>query len=282
MSSAWQHRSDERAQERDMNHANTATSAPVRTAVGRRQLLRAGGLTIGAGAILAACGEPGETGLARIGESPTTTALPPGEVTDPVLLRTAAALGYTVVDAYDRILDSGHVTYASAVKLLERCRADHRSIAEKMADASGTKVTEGSERLDSLYVTPALEAVEAAADQVADSLAFAHALECLVASTHQAFVSWLTEPSNRRASIGAGAVAAGNAARLALVIRPGLAGVKPETSEDGSPVISPAAVPSAFGSLAGVDVKLGAESDTGSREVFTFETPSLNSLEYLD
>lgn len=265
-----------------MNDANTPTSAPGPTALGRRQLLRAGGLTIGAGAILAACGEPGESGLARIGEAPTTTALPPGEVTDPVLLRTAAALGFTIVDAYERIIAAGHVTDAAATKLLERFRDDHQSVAEKMAEASGTVVTEGSERLDSLYVTPALEAVEAAADKAADSLAFAHALECLAASTHQAFVSWLTEPSNRRASIGAGALAAGNAARLALVIRPGLAGVKPETSEDGTPVISAAAVPSAFGSLAGVDVKLGAESDTGSREVFTFETPSLNSLEYVD
>ena len=279
MSRAHDQHSDETAQGQPMDNSTTTTSA---TTFGRRRLLRVGGLTIGAGAILAACGEPGDTGLARIGEAPTTTALSAGEVTDAVLLRTAAALGYSIVDAYDRILAAGHVTDNAATSLLARVRADHSSVAARMATASGTSVTGGSERIDSLYVSPALDAVEAAADKAADSLALAHALECLAASTHQAFVSWLTEPSNRVASIEAAAVASANAARLALVIRPGIAGVTPETSDDGSPVISAAAVPSAFGSLAGADVQLGAASETGSREVYTFETPSLNSLEYLD
>lgn len=282
MSSPRDHRPDETALDMQMDDLTTTDQRPTETGLDRRRLLRIGGMTIGVGALLAACGEPGDTGLARIGQAPTTTALPPGDVTDQVLLRTAAALGFNIVDAYDRILATGHVSDSDTVALLERFRDDHGVRARSLSDRSQAPVTEKSDRIDSLYVTPALEAIEASADPTADSLAFAHALECLASSTHQAFVAWLTEPANRRVSIEAGAAIARNAARLALVIRPGLAGVLPEESEDGSPVLSAAAVPSAFGSLAGVDVPLGAASDTGSREVFTFETPSLNSLEYLD
>lgn len=265
-----------------MDTMNSTTPAHSGHPVGRRQLLRTGGLAMGAGAILAACGEPGDTGLARIGEAPTTTALSEGKVTDQVLMRTSAALELNFVDAYDRILDAGHVTDAEAVALLGRFRAAHAANAARFAAYSATEVAKKNERIDSLYFTPALAAVETADDKETDTLALAHAMECLGAATQQAFVAWLAEKDNRRKAIEIGAEESRNAAELALLIRPGLDGVLPETSEDGSPVISAAAVPAAFGSLAGVDVQLGAPSETGSRETYTFETPSLNTLEYLD
>lgn len=249
--------------------------------VGRRTML-SGALAVSAGAILAACGEQGDTGLARVGEAPTTTALPAGTVTDEVLVRTLTALEYNILDGYERLLAAGHVTDDAAVFTLRSLALSHRTLAVRIGARAATPVTSKSERIDSLYITPALEAVASSTDKAADALALAHALECLGASTYQAFVAWAVDPSLRASLVGYGSTEAAQAVDLALTIRPGIAGVFPETSEDGTVVISPAAVPSAFGSLAGVDVELGAPSETGTRDVFTFETPSLNTLEYLD
>jgi len=41
-----------------------------------------------------------------------------------------------------------------------------------------------------------------------------------------------------------------------------------------------ASVPSPFGTLSSVQVRLGDPGDTGTKQTFIFETPSLNSLIY--
>ncbi|MFM8854182.1 MAG: hypothetical protein ACKOGL_13500, partial [Acidimicrobiaceae bacterium] len=80
----------------------------------RRELLRLSGLSLASGLVLAACGK--HTGvvddgaIARLGESPSTTALAEAKVTDEVLLRTAASLEYNAIDTYTAALGLGVFT----------------------------------------------------------------------------------------------------------------------------------------------------------------------------
>lgn len=242
-----------------------------------RRSVVAGVATIGAGAILAACGEGGGEGLARIGEAPSTTALPAGHVTDEVLLRTATALEYSVVDAYERLIKSGYLAGPVAA-LAESFGQDHLSHAQSLRAATANPVSGLSSRITALYVDPAVELIEASDQSDVDAAMLACALETLAGSTYQAFVSWLSEPALRAEAMRIGAHEARHASGLALVVGGGIEAVLP--AEDASVLM--AAIPSAFGPLGGIDVVLGPPSETGGRESLTLETPSLNSLEYLD
>ena len=80
----------------------TARRDPLTPAWNRRTFLRTGGLTVAAGALVAACGDRGgSTGIPRVGTVPSTTALPTVGVTDVALLRTATSLEYNLMFAYD-------------------------------------------------------------------------------------------------------------------------------------------------------------------------------------
>lgn len=252
-----------------------ATNPAGRDLISRRSAL-AGVATIGAGALLAACGETGDHSLARIGEAPTTTALSAGQVTDEVLLRTATALEYAVVDAYERMLKSGYMT-APVAALAESFGDDHLAHAEALRGATPTPVTGPSARITTLYVDPAIALIEASDQQDVDAMVFAVALETLAASTYQAFVASLSQPALRAEAMRIGAHEARHASGLVVAVG-GIASVLP--ADDADPLM--AAFPSAFGPLGNIEVTLGPTSDTGGRESLILETPSLNSFEYLD
>ena len=99
----------------------------------RRELLRLSGLSLASGLVLAACGK--QTGavddgaIARLGESPSTTALAEAKVTDEVLLRTAASLEYNAIDTYTAALGLGVFTgdLAAATDVAKRFR-DRKSV----------------------------------------------------------------------------------------------------------------------------------------------------------
>lgn len=258
--------------------------------VSRRSLIRAAGLTVVAGG-LAACGKQAgveeSSNIAVAGTAPSTTALPEAEVDDAVLLRTAASLEYTAIDTYRRVLGAGLLTgdFAALTPAVNRFMADHErhanAINTLVREAKGTPWTCGNERIERLYVEPAIELITDSdnPDTALDTVAFAHALETLAAQTYQSVVSMLSTPALRAAAMRVGQDEARHSAILALVLNPGYGGVGPSVDEEtGRPNI--AAVPASFGPLSGIPVALGTPNDEGAKTNVVLETPSLNALVY--
>jgi hypothetical protein len=75
-----------------------------------------------------------------------------------------------------------------------------------------------------------------------------------------------------------GARSSRRAAVAAQLINGGTVGFAPANDKDGVALV--ATLPSAFGSLSSVQVKLGPVNETGSRATVLMDTPSLNSLIY--
>jgi hypothetical protein len=111
-----------------------------------------------------------------------------------------------------------------------------------------------------------------------DTLALTLAVETLIASTYQYFVSLTAEPALRAGMVQLGGRSSRRAAVAAQLINGGTVGFAPANDKDGVALV--ATLPSAFGSLSSVQVKLGPENETGSRTTVLMDTPSLNSLIY--
>ncbi|MFM9084969.1 MAG: ferritin-like domain-containing protein [Acidimicrobiia bacterium] len=256
----------------------------------RRELLRLGALTLGTGGLLAACGTQAgveeSPNVPSLGVAPETTALPAAEVTDAVLLRTAASLEWTAIDTYDAAIALGVLTgpYAGAATLARRFRDDHRGHADAvnaLVEGLGAEPFEcANARLMEIYVGPALALITAdeTADPAAEVALLAHALEQLATQTYQGVVTMLEDPALRAAALGIGGDESRHAALLARAISPAIetigTTIDPAT---GKPRI--AAVPGAFGSLATVQVTLGRDAQ-GAGTTLALDTPSLNSLAY--
>lgn len=251
--------------------------------ISRRSLLVTGGATLTAGALLAACGGSSSSSgnIARLGESPTTTALPNGAVTDEVLLRTAMSIEFNAIDTYATVVASG--TFDAATNaVLKRFSSEHAAHAAALSGLitgmGGTPYTKANQRVTDLYITPALKLIAESDDVPGDTLLLAHALETLAAQTYQSFVAWINDPALRAAAMGIGDEEARHTVVLAQAIRGGAAGVVPANDDQGKALI--AAVPSAFGSLSSIQVSVGKLTDAGTKPTLTLETPSLNSLTY--
>lgn len=262
------------------DHTVNDTSTP--SSLSRRALLVTGGATITAGALLAACGGSSSgSNVPRLGEAPTTTALPTGNVTDEVLLRTAMSVEYNAIDTYATVIAAG--TFDAATNaVLSQFSADHQAHANALAglitSMGGAPYAKANPRLTEVYINPALELIAASDDVPGDTLALAHALETLAAQTYQAFVAWINNPAIRAAAMGIGDQEARHTVVLAQAIRGGAAGVLPAVGDDGKNLV--AAVPSAFGSLSSIQVSVGKVTEAGTKPTLSLETPSLNSLIY--
>jgi len=248
----------------------------------------------GAGALaafLAACGkQAGVTESANIralGVPAEIPGLGTEEVNDVVLLRTAASLEFTAIDAYEAALNLGVFTGSAAAlrQVATRMRDDHRGHAEAvngLVVAAGGKAFEcANPRFNEVYLAPALEAITAAdnADVPGDVLALAHGLETVAAQTYQSVVGLLTTPALRGAAMTIGQDEARHAAVLAQAILPDGKGIAPSVNETTGKA-NPAAVPGAFGSLASISFAIGKTSDAGTKTQVSFDTPSLNSMAY--
>jgi rubrerythrin len=262
---------------------NTSTNT---SSFNRRSFLRIGGLTATSAAVLAACGGESHSDIARIGLSPETTALKTEHVTDEVLLRTAMSVEYLAIDTYNAVTKANVLT-GDAAKALDVAKAfiadhtNHAAALESLLVARGGKpYKEANPRMMSLYIEPALALVVESDTPAADALAFAHALETLAASTYQNFVAQISEPALRADAMVIGAQEARHATVLAQAIRPGVEGLLPGVDDNGAALVG--AVPSTFGTLAAVQVALGKPGESGNKNVLSIETPSLNSLIYVD
>lgn len=258
----------------------------------RRKFLQSGGLALASAAILAACGKSDKvaTTYPRIGDSPTTTALPDGTVNDFVLLRTASSLEWCAIDAYTAAAGLGLLP-AAATSVVKRFQADHKAHASALSDvikkAGGEPFECANERINELYIAPAVELITGNADKGIDAsdtpaddlLVLAHGLENLAAATYQYYVSMISQPALRAAAMTIGQDEARHAAVLAQAILPDGKGIAPSTNETTGKA-NPAAVPGAFGSLAAVTFAIGKTSDAGTKTQLSFDTPSLNSMAY--
>jgi hypothetical protein len=137
--------------------------------------------------------------------------------------------------------------------------------------------SETNAKLMQAYGQPALDLI-ASGKLPEDTLALTLAVENLIAPTYQYFVSLTSEPALRAAMVRLGGRSSRRAAVAAQLINGGTVGFAPAEDKDGVALV--ATLPSAFGSLSSVQVKLGPVNETGSRATVLMDTPSLNSLIY--
>ncbi len=256
----------------------------------RRHVLRLSGLGA-AGVLLAACGKQAgveeSKNVKSVGVLPETDGLASVEVTDIVLLRTAASLEYNAIDTYDAALSLGVFAgaFAAVGDIAKRLRDDHRGHADAInglvTKLGGQPFTCSNPRLNEIYISPALALITDTdtEDPGLDVLVLAHALENLAAQTYQSFVTLLSDKALREAAMTIGQDEARHATVLARALQPGLQFILPSINADtGKPNI--AAVPGAFGPLTPILVTVGPVNADGTRSSLTLETPSLNSLAY--
>lgn len=282
--------------------------------LGRRQFLFLGGASVATASVLAACSGGTESpGIAKIGNSPTTTVLPDAIVNDVVVLRTASSLEHTAIGIYDMVIDNADLLDPAFNDLAKRFRDDHAAHAEIMeqltVDAGGEAWTCGNPRLDELVVPAILQAIagdEAAGippsdDPRRDVLNVAQAFESLAGSTYQSLMPILSLPSMRKDAITVASQEVRHAALLSIALtgRPagymhpdeitaatGQAPAAPETTAPAGdappavPVPPVYAIPGQFGNLGAAVLVVGAPNELGNRLTLNVETPSLNSLVY--
>ena len=113
-----------------------------------------------------------------------------------------------------------------------------------------------------------------------------NAFESLAAAMYQQMCEVLTEPELRAEVMTIGAEEARQAAAVAMLatgvpdgyISPVLFGEDLVPDETG--LFAAYAIPTQFGSLAAIELVVGARNEAGTRATFTLETPSDNSLIY--
>ena len=261
------------------------------SALSRRELLRLGGVSLASGLVLAACGKQSgvinDKAIVSLGQAPTTTKLAEAEVTDAVLLRTAASLEYNLIVTYKFAVVSGLFIgdFSKTDEIPRRFFDDHQAHANAvnaLIVALGAKeVRFPNKKINDSYIQPALKIIMADGNPnpSMDIVALLHAVENLATQTYQGLVAMLSDPKLRAEAIRIGQQDARHAALLARILNPGLSSIGPTSNATtGKPNI--AAVPSAFGSMANIPVALGAPKPVGSQITLLFETPSLNSLVY--
>jgi hypothetical protein len=142
---------------------------------------------------------------------------------------------------------------------------------------NGEPYSETNAKLMRAYGQTALDLV-ASGKLPEDTLALTLAVEALVASTYQYFVSLTAEPALRAGMVRLGGQSSRRAAIAAQLINGGTVGFAPALDKDGVALV--ATLPNTFGSLSTVQVKLGPPNEVGSRTTVLMDTPSLNSLIY--
>jgi len=304
-----------------------------RTHLGRRELFRIGGLTVATAAVISACGEHERGEVGRVGDLPTTSALPDVKVTNATLLRTSSSLQYSIINVYSQVVGNSDLLDPKYDDMFQRFIDDHKAHATVFegltTDAGATAWTCSNPKFDDVVVNPVMTRITKGAEATAtskaippsddprrDILNFANALESWAGASYQSFVVLLSEPDLRSSSMTVGAREARHAALLAININPDRPGglvnfndavnaepaapptttIAPTTTAQniatpgGGSAAEPAppqteipkvtAIPGQFGSLAAIQIVVGAGDENGTRLKMNLETPSLNSFVY--
>jgi hypothetical protein len=292
---------DQRAMDTSMSALFQSSATPqqrLHAVLGRRRFLQIGGFGVATAAVLAACGGNEGGGLARVGNAPTTTALPDAVVNDAVLLRTASSVEHSAISVYDLVIGNPDLLDPSLDDVAKRIRDDHAGHAalfEKLTKDIGAEPwTCGNPRIDDFVIAPVLRAINGAPatedsaeviatdDPKRDIMYFAHGLESLAGATYQALVPLLSMTSTRKETIVVGSHEVRHAALLALAITGRPDGyVPPPVAPADAPEFPVAyAIPSQYGMLGAQQVVLGAPNESGVRTTYSLDTPSLNTFVY--
>ncbi len=272
--------------------SDAGMNAPT-TGMGRRDLLKVGGLGLSLAAIAAACGQPATGGddPGRIGLAPPITAAPEYPVDDAVLLRTASSLERSTIMVYEALLGLGDLD-DEAVALFEQLIENHATVDETMAaltvEAGGQIWPCTNPWLDDRLLAPVIEAVQGSDNRLRDIYNVAVAFENLGAATHQQLAVALSTADQRSAVVNAAAQASRQSAALAIAaggaeryVNPVIEGGEVELDADAVPVQF--AIPFRFGSVAQFDLIVGtADDETGLRQDFLLQTPAENSYVYAE
>lgn len=258
--------------------------------VGRREVLRMGGVTLSLAAIVAACGQDrsGSEDPGRVGNAVPVTDLIDYEVNDAVLLRTASSLEYTaiaVLNAAKTLVDYDESTAA----LIDRLIANHTATAATMAgltiDTGGEAWNEPNPWFMERSIEPILDTIASSDDIERDITSLVITFENVAAATHQSLAGILSETAQRVAVAKAAALESRHAATMVLKafgtagrFSPALIGE--EVTRTASNVGRQYAVASQFGSVAQVEVIVGAADENGTRTTYTIATPAANSYIY--
>ena len=259
-------------------------------AIGRREALRVGGVTLSLAAIVAACGENrgGDTDPGRVGNAPPVTDLPDYEVNDAVLLRTASSLELTAVEVYTTakgIVDFDDGTAA----LVDRLISNHTATAARMGEltvaAGGEAWNDTNPWIMERAIGPILETIGASDDIPRDVTTLAITLENLAAATHQTLTGLLSTSEQRTAVAMAAAEESRHSAALVLDAygtasrySPELVGEEDTRTADN--VKRQYAVASQFGSVAQIEMIVGEADVNGARTTYTLSTPAANAFVY--
>jgi hypothetical protein len=260
-----------------------------RARLSRRRLFQVGGLG-GLGVLLVACGgDDSESGPGRVGYAPPATPLPDVEKNDIVWLRTATSIEYTLLDVYQRVTEIGALD-AGAQALVDRFVEDHTEHAATLAELTTDAGGEPYECANAWYVersvTPIFEPIPDSDDPARDLLTVANSFESMAGAMYQQMMQVLTDPGLRRDVMTLGAHEARHSAAVAMTatgvpegyVSPVLFGEDLVPDESG--LFTAYAIPGRFGSLAAIELVIGARSEAGTRETFVLETPADNSLIY--
>ncbi len=269
----------------------------------RRDVLKAGGITVTLGALVAACGTDrgGSEEAGRVGNAPTTTELPSYELDDAVLLRTAASLELTAVEIYRRVEEGGFLP-ADIQPAADAFVVNHQAIAEQMnelvVEVGGEPWTCANPWLIDRLVNPVFDSItqvrtidlgdeiftsELSEEQkTADVLNVAEAFENLAVASHQRLVGLTGHLPARTAHAQASSLEARQAAELAIEIGGPEAYVSYELLGTEPPEGAPTqfAIPSQFGQTGQIEIKAGPPDQNGVIVGYTLQTPAENSFVY--
>lgn len=267
-----------------------STATPFAARLDRRALLRNSLLALGAGAVLAACGDrEGSTDPGRLGVAPPLPTLPEtGEITDATWLRTLQSLEHTMLALYAGLAEHGGLPGAAAA-LTEPFTAAHDEAAEALAElvaaAGGADYACANPFFTDRYVNPVIAAMADTDDAARDAGQIAYAFEDWTARSYQAAAARAWEdPAVRVEIIGRAAEASRRAGGLAVTLSPDtllspvLTGGQAETDTDGFPTLY--AIPSRFGQVAAIELRYGRANDDGARATVSLQTPGANSIIY--
>lgn len=282
----------------------TLPLATFRAPSSRRDVLKAGGVTVTLGALIAACGNDrgGSEEAGRVGNAPPTTEIPNYGVDEAVLLRTAASLEYTAIDVYARAKVGGYLP-DEAVDAAAAFIVNHQAIADQMnelaVEVGGDPWTCPNPWMTDRLVDPVMTAITSERvidlgagaefrseltdeEKEADVMNFAEALENLLVASHQSLVSATAFAPSRLAHADAASLEARQAAELAIILGGEAAYVSPELLRQEPTEDTPRqfAIPSRFGQTSQIEIKAGPPDQNGVIQGFTLNTPAENSFVY--
>lgn len=187
--------------------------------LGRRQLLRFGGIAVATSAVFAACGGSSKTTTASTSTTATSSPTATGSAnTDITALRTASSLEALAVQTYQKAIGTGLLTTATVATTAKNFMEQHTQHATAFESATtkagGQAYTDANPVVSAQVITPALAKVKTENDLVA----LAYMLESVASQTYQSAIGLMSKPAYNSALASVLGVESRHQALLGLVL----------------------------------------------------------------